>query len=157
MKLSCCLSVIFSLYCNAALADYDHGMRYVFVASAAAKSVAIIDLHDQRLADTIGLRQVPGSIAASDRLDTLVIAYPETRQLGFMDLSSSTLDQRYYSLGLTPDSIKLDPAGEKLAVYDQGTAVLEIHHLQRRELMVRIEHVNSSEPFTFNRDGQSLF
>ena len=157
MKLLSCLLLIFFLYSGNARADYDHGMRYVFVASAAGKSVAIIDLHHQRLAETIPLEQTPGNIAASDRLDTLIIAYPETRQLGLMDLSSSGLKQSYYSLGLTPDSIKLDPAGEKLAVYDQGLAVLEIHHLKQRELMVRIEHVNSSEPFTFNRDGQYIF
>ncbi|MBF8270654.1 MAG: hypothetical protein HW386_2363 [Gammaproteobacteria bacterium] len=132
-------------------------MRYAFVASAERQSVSIIDLHDRRLAETIQLQQRPGSIVASDRLDALIIAYPKTRQLGLIDLSSSTLKQSYYDLGLTPDSIKLDPAGDKLAVYDQSLAVLEIHNLQQRQLLVRLENIHTSVPLTFNRDGQYIF
>ena len=156
MRLFSCLLIIFCLHGSNARADYDHGMRYAFVASAERKSVSIIDLHHRRLAETIQLQQQPGSIVASDRLDALIIAYPKTRQLGLIDLSSSSLKQSYYDLKLTPDSIKLDPAGDKLAVYDQSLAVLEIHHLQQRQLLVRLENIHTSVPLTFNRDGQYI-
>lgn len=151
------LSVILLLHCGAALADYDHGMRYVFVAGAGAKSVSIIDLHDQRLAETITLADIPGDIAASDRLDLLVIAYPERKKLGLIDLSSARLKQEFIDLALVPDYLKLDPAGDKIAIYDQERRRLEIHHLHRPRMLAFIEDVNTAAPLTFNRDGQSVF
>jgi DNA-binding beta-propeller fold protein YncE len=132
-------------------------MRYVFIASAGTKSIAIIDLHDLRLAETIALENTPGDIAASDRLDLLVVAYPERRQLGLIDLSSARLSQEYYGLTAAPDQLKLDPAGDRAAVYDRKTQTLEIHNLRRRELLARISDVNTTVPLTFNRDGLSVF
>lgn len=138
-------------------ADYDNGMRYAFVASPEKKSVAIIDLHDHRLADSIQLDQTPGIITASDRLDALVIAYPLTKQLTLIDLSSSRLKQIQYPLQLRPDYLKLDPIGDAAAVYDQTQQLLEIHNLKRARVLARVEDVKTAVPMTFNRDGQRIF
>ena len=157
MKFSACLFISLCLHHSAAFAGYDHGMRYAFVASSGEKTISIIDLHDRRLAETIQLQQTPDNIAASDRLDTLIIAYPSARQLGLIDLSSSSLRQDYYNLALSPDSMKLDTAGVKVAVYDRALKILELHHLQQRQLLLRMENVNTVEPLTFNQDGRYIF
>lgn len=145
------------LYCNTALADYDQGMRYAFIASNTNRSVSIIDLHDRRLAETIQLVKVPADIAASDRMDSLVVAYPGPNQLGIIDLSSYRLDQSYYDLSITPDYLKLDPIGDVVAVYDRARKIIELHDLERKRLLARIENVNTSVELTFNRDGEQIF
>ena len=132
-------------------------MRYAFVASAAAKTVSIIDLHDKRWDETIELEKTPADIEASDRLDELVIAYPAEKQLGLIDLSSYRLKQTYYDLQITPGDIKLDPVGDVIAVYDRGLRVLELHNLDSRGLLIKIENVSTRAPLTFNRDGKSIF
>lgn len=155
-QLSCYL-LIFFLHCGTVMADYDQGMRYAFVASRAEKTISIIDLHDRRLAETVTLEKTPGEIAASDRLDALAITYPSEKQLGLIDLSSYRLKQDYYDLSITPHHIKLDPIGDTLAVYDDEQDILEVHDLDHKKLLVKINNVNTSVPVTFNRDGKLIF
>ena len=150
--LFCC-----SLYSSWLLADYDNGMRYAFVASQDKRSVSIIDLHDQRLAESVPLNYQPGVIEASDRLDALVIAHPVDKRLSLIDLSSSNLKQVDYPLQITPDHIKLNPIGDTVAVYDQQQQIIQVHDLKRRRVLLQVDDVHTGELLTFNRDGQRIF
>jgi DNA-binding beta-propeller fold protein YncE len=140
-----------------ALADYDNGMRYTFVASPKDKSITIIDLHSQLLAETIELETAPGEIEASDRLGTLVVAHPGATHLTLIDLSSSKLKQIKYELEMVPDHIKLNPIGDAIAVYDKSQQAIQIFNLRRRMILARFENIPNGDLITFNRDGQQIF
>jgi len=149
---------LFSLLLVAnALADYDDGMRYAFVASTEDKSISIIDLHSHLLAETIKLATAPGEIEASNRLKALVVAHPDATHLTLIDLSSSKLKQIKYELEMVPDHIKLNPVGDAIAVYGKSQQAIQIFNLKRQMILARYENIPNGELITFNRDGQQIF
>jgi hypothetical protein len=138
-------------------ADYDDGMRYGFVASKETNTVTIIDVHAQAIVNTITLEESPGTIAASDRVDSLVIAFPNTSRLGLVDLDTSRPTPEFYDLEIRPDKIKLDPITDSIAIYDIDRKVLEVHNIQKRIRVLRLGGVNTDLELTFDRRGDHIY
>ena len=68
--------------CTSALAQYDDGARYAFLASPQNKTVHVIDLQDRTLTDSIDFERVPDSVSASENLKALVVAHGAADRLG---------------------------------------------------------------------------
>ncbi len=58
-----------------ALAQFDDGARYGFLASKSASTVTIVDLQQRSNAHTIQLADAPDSVAASQALRALIIGH----------------------------------------------------------------------------------
>ncbi|MEH6473716.1 MAG: hypothetical protein V7752_21035 [Halopseudomonas sp.] len=138
-------------------AAYDDGSRYAFLASVSQKSISIVDLQQQKVAQTIELKRVPGAIVASNDMKALVVAHREDKQLTLVDLASARLEQIDYPLSMIPDDIKLGPLGDTLAIYDRQQRVLEVQSVRRRETLVRISDVDTATSFTFSLDGSHVY
>jgi len=143
--------------CTSALAQYDDGARYAFLASPQNKTVHVIDLQDRTLADSIDFERVPDSVSASESLKALVVAHAAADRLTLVDLSSDVLTQYDYPLTMTPDRVDVSPLGETVAIYDSHAGKLEIHAVRRRQLLLEADDVNTTEAFTFNLDGSTIY
>jgi len=142
---------------SVALAQYDDGARYAFIASANSKSIFVIDLQERALAHTIALRLAPSSVTVSERLKALVIGHEADKSLTLVDLSSADLTQIAYPLDLTPSTIEMSPVGETVAIFDQEAGRLEGHALHRRATLLAIDDVHTESEFTFSSDGATIF
>ena len=60
-------------------------------------------------------------------------------------------------LSVSPDEIKLDPVSDSIAVYDREEKVLEVHNLQKREQLLRLDNVDTDLEPTFDRRGDNVF
>ncbi len=140
-----------------AFAQFDDGARYAFIASASSKSVFVIDLQEKSVAHTIELARVPSSVAASDRLNALVIGNAADRSLTLIDLSTPELTQIDYPLDLTPSTVAMSPIGETVAVFDNETGRLEVHAIHRRAVLLAVDDVRTDSGFTFSADGATIF
>ncbi|MFQ6005248.1 MAG: YncE family protein [Woeseia sp.] len=143
--------------CAAALAQYDDGARYAFIASPQDKTVYVIDLQDRTLADSIDFELAPDSVSASENLRAIVVAHEHANRLTLVDLSSDALTKYDYPLTITPDSVDVSPLGETVAIYDSQAKKLEVHAIRRRHLLLEAEDVNTAEEFTFNLDGSTIY
>lgn len=143
--------------CALALAQYNDGARYAFVASPQEKIVYVIDLQDRTLADSIRFELAPDSVSASENLKALVVAHEHANRLTLVDLSSDDLIQYDYPLTITPDKVDLSPLGETIAIYDSQAKKLEVHAIRRRQSLLEAEDVNTTEDFTFNLDGSTIY
>ena len=149
-----CLLALAPAYANAA---FDDGARYAFTASAEGRSVAIIDLRSRKQAGTISLELRPDAVVASEALKALIVAHTGHKALTLVDLMSEDLVKLHYPLDIEPDDILLSPIGETIAVYDREQAVLEVHALKRKAVLLRAENVKTEQPFTFSLDGSEVF
>ena len=140
-----------------ALAQYSDGARYGFATSASENAVHIIDVHKQRVAETIPLDASPDQIFASDQLKALVIPHQEENRLTLIDLFGKGLTQIDYPLSITPNELLFSPLGDSIAVYDEEKHVLEVHALKRKDVLLKAEEVHTENDFTFNLDGSTLF
>jgi len=142
---------------NPAFAQYDDGARYAFLGSVSKNAVYVIDLYKRSQATTLSFERPPGSVAASDTLKTLIVGHADEKHLTLVDLLSKDLAQYDYPLDIRPDLVLVSPIGETVAVLDREHAVIEVHALRRKEVLVRIEDVNTSSDLTFNPDGSIVY
>ena len=140
-----------------ALANFDDGARYAFIASASSKSIFVIDLQEKSLAHEISLTLAPSSVTVSERLKALVIGHEADRRLTLVDLSTSELRQIGYPLDLSPSTVEMSPVGETVAIFDKEAGVLEIHAFRRREVLLSVSNVRTGSEFTFSTDGATIF
>lgn len=146
-----------SLPVSAACAGFDDGARFAFVASAATRSVYVIDLANFALAHTLQLHRVPDAVAVSDRLNALVISHRHDHSLTLVDLASESLTEIPYPLGIEPTEILMSPTGEALLVYDRSQGILELHALRRRDVILAADDVHTGAAFSFAADGARIF
>lgn len=140
-----------------AFAGFDDGARYAFAASAATRSVYVIDLADLALAHTLQLQHVPDAVAVSDRLKALVISHRREHSLTLIDLTSDSLPAIAYPLGIDPAEILMSPTGEALLVYDRSLGTLQLHALRRRAVLLAVGDVHTEAAFSFAADGARIF
>jgi len=146
-----------SLPVSRAAAGFDDGARYAFAASAATRSVYVIDLADAALAHTLQLQRVPDAVAVSDRLKALVISHRQERSLTLIDLARDSLTEIAYPLGIDPAEILMSPTGETLLVYDRARGTLQLHALRRRDVLLAADDVHTETAFSFAADGARIF
>jgi len=139
------------------LARFDDGARYAFVASAAAKSVFVIDLVERSLVHTLPLGDAPDSLAVSDRVKALAIGHVGARRLTLVDLGDDKLVPLDYPLSLAPNAILVSPTGESIAVYDSTAGILQVHSLRRREILLAADAVHTTAPLSFSTDGATVY
>jgi len=144
------------LFASLSHAAYDDGARYAFTASQEKKAIYIIDLHKREQVDTIAVDSVPDMVSASENLKALIVASRQAKRLVLIDLSSEQLSQYTYPLTISPDDINVSPIGT-VAIYDRQQKILEVHAVKRRQVLLRAENVRSSEKFTFNLDGSTIY
>jgi len=142
---------------QAALALYDDGARYAFIASAASNAILVIDLQQQRLAGSIALQRAPAAVVVSERLQALVITHPAAKTLTLIDLHAAELPQIDYALSLTPTRIAMSPVGETVAVYDRQTRRLEVHDIRRRAVVLAVGDVETDAELSFNSDATKIY
>ncbi len=142
---------------SAALAQYDDGARFAFIASTSSKSIFVIDLQERILAHTIVLTRAPSSVTVSERLKALVIGHEADKSLTLIDLSSADLTQIPYPLDLTPSTIEMSPVGETVAIFDKEMGKLEVHAFHRRAILLAIDDVQTESEFTFSSDGATIY
>jgi len=154
----CSISLMLHLSAvSAALAFFDDGARYAFIASASSKAVFVIDLQERSLAYTIALTRVPSSVEVSARLKALVIGHEANKSLTLVDLSTEDLTQIDYPLNLTPTAIEVSPVGETVAVFDKATGRLEVHSIDRRVVLLSADDVQTDNELTFGIDGATIY
>jgi DNA-binding beta-propeller fold protein YncE len=140
-----------------AFALYDDGARYAFMASAASKSILVIDLQKQEWVATLPLQWAPAAVVVSERLQALVITHPAAKTLTLIDLHAADLQQIDYPLSLTPTRIAMSPVGETVAIYDRQTRRLEVHDIRRREAVLAIGDVETDAELSFNADATKIY
>ena len=145
------------LVSSTALALFDDGARYAFMASMSSKSILVIDLQEKTLAHTIELTKAPSSVTVSERLRALVIGHEAERSLTLIDLSTSELTPIDYPLDLTPSSVAMSPVGETVAVFDRKAGKLQVHAFRRRAVLLSVDDVKTESGFTFSVDGATVF
>ena len=155
MRLLCLWGLV--LFSTQICAKYDDGARYAFSASAQQSAVFIIDLRNRTLNEKITLTTAPDLVLASQGLKALIVAHQNEKRLTLVDLSSDELVQIPYPLSITPNKLTVSPIGETVAIYDAAAAVLEIHALKRKTVLLRVENVRTNNDFTFNLDGSVIF
>lgn len=140
-----------------ALAQYDDGARYGFLASASASTITIIDLQQQKNVHTIQLADTPSSVAASQALKALIVGHKDADKLTLIDLSAKSLDQYEYALELSPHEVLVSPIGETVAILDREKQQLQVHALRRRELLLNLDEINTENELTFAADGSTIY
>ncbi|MGI9203569.1 MAG: YncE family protein [Woeseiaceae bacterium] len=143
--------------CRPAFAQFDDGARYAFVGSESEKAVYIIDLYQRSKATSLAFDVTPGPVVASDLLKTLIVGHADEKKLTLVDLMSKSLNRYEYSLDIRPDLVLVSPIGETVAILDREQSVIEVHALRRKEVLVRIEDVNTESDITFNPDGSIVY
>jgi YVTN family beta-propeller protein len=153
--------VLCSLSCqlapDIAVAQFDDGARYAFTPSAEQLAIYVLDLQEKRIGGRILLDEVPDSVSPSDSLNALVVGHREAMQLSLIDLSDKAMPRHNYPLGLSPDFVAVSPPGDNVAVYDEEKNILQIHAIHRRAILLHADDIVSTQSFTFNADGSSIF
>jgi hypothetical protein len=140
-----------------ALARYDDGARYGFLASETASTVTIIDLQRRSNVHTIHLADAPNSVAASQALKALIIGHEHANKLTLVDLATKDLDQYEYPLTLSPQEVLVSPIGETVAVLDRDKQQLQVHALRRKEVLVTFDGIDTISELTFGADGSTIY
>jgi DNA-binding beta-propeller fold protein YncE len=151
------LAGLTAVFSTAALAQFDDGARYGFLASKSASTVTIVDLQQRSNVHTIQLSDAPDSVAASQALRALIIGHTDTNKLTLVDLSTRELSQIEYPLTLSPQDVLVSPIGETVAIFDRDEKRLQVHALRRNEVLLTLEGVNSENELTFSPDGAVIY
>jgi DNA-binding beta-propeller fold protein YncE len=150
-------ALLLAFHCTLASAAFEEGARFAFLGSREGKSIEVVDLYDHLHVATIGLKDKPDTVLASDYLKAVLVAHRASRRLSIIDLSSEQSTLYNYPLDMTPSQLYLSPVGEMVAVYDESAARLEVHAIRRRERVLLVEDIHTEAPFTFSADGLVLY
>ena len=140
-----------------ALAAFDDGARYAFMASKKAQEIYVIDLQKRQRTHTLKMQTAPDSVVASETLTALVIAHIADKSLTLVDLTSKNLDQYDYPLTISPQAVVVSPIGETVAVLDRDRHKLQVHALRRKEILLNVDDVHTETELTFNPDGSTVY
>lgn len=140
-----------------ALAGYDDGARYAFMASSSEAAVYVIDLHERKQTHSLKVATPPDSVAASEALKALIIGHATEQMLTLVDLTADQPGQYEYPLTIQPQTVQVSPIGETVAILDHDRKTLQVHALRRKEILLTTDGVNTDTELTFNPDGSTVY
>ena len=151
------LSSLLTVLPLAAFAGYDDGARFAFIGSQQQKAIFVVDLRDRSRAEMLSLDLAPDSVAASAALKALIVGHASEQQLTLVDLTSDVLAQIDYPLEISPDTVLVSPIGETVAVFDNDRAMIQVHAIKRRQVLVTAKNVKTITDLTFSPDGSIVY
>ncbi len=135
--------------------DLTDGSRFAFVPSKSDQSIIAIDTQDHKVAATIEIPHIAGSVVATNELDLLVATDPDNESITVINLYNQEVIQQL-DIGMRPDVV-LPNAYDRFVTFGSQDGSISTWDLSNLQQVVRIDGLSSALLLTFSFDGGRLF
>jgi YVTN family beta-propeller protein len=135
--------------------DLTDGSRFAFVPSKSDESIIAIDTQDHKVAATLEISHVAGSVIATNELDLLVATNPDAESITVINLYNQEIIKEL-NIGMRPDVV-LANAYDRFVTFGSEDGSISTWDLSNFQQVVRIDGLSSALLLTFSFDGGRLF
>ena len=135
--------------------DLTDGSRFAFVPSKSDQTIIAIDTQDHKVAATLEISHVAGSVVPTNELDLLVATNPDGGTATIINLYNRQVITEL-DLGMRPDVV-LANAYDRFVTFGSEDGSISTWDLSNFQQVVRVDGLSSALLLTFSFDGGRLF
>jgi len=135
--------------------DLTDGSRFAFVPSKSDQTIIAIDTQDHKVAATLEISHVAGSVIATNELDLLVATNPDAGTATVINLYNQEVIKEL-DIEMRPDVV-LANAYDRFVTFGSEDGSISTWDLSNFQQVVRIDGLSSALLLTFSFDGGRLF
>jgi DNA-binding beta-propeller fold protein YncE len=135
--------------------DLTDGSRFAFVPSKSDELIIAIDTQDHKVAATLEIPHIAGSVVATNELDLLLATNPDAGTVTVINLYNHEIVKEL-DIGMRADVV-LANAYDRFVTFGSQDGSISTWDLSNFQQVVRIDGLSSALMLTFSFDGSRLF